>query len=692
MSVIARSCPICETPLPDEAAFCYKCGTATPTEIDRATGTAVPATTSSHQTNLYRLRKALGRDYELGTLVGRGGFAEVYRVRDIRLKRDLALKVLRPDLLTSDVLRSRFTREAESAAALRHPNIVPIYAVGEAEGIAYILMPLIQGESLKALLDRDGPLPPPAARRILVEAAGGLAAAHDAGMVHRDIKPENIMLEGKALRVLLMDFGIAKAVDTASDEAGGGNLTLTGTGMTVGTPQYMSPEQASGDHQLDHRADQYSLAVVGYQMLSGALPFEASSTRAMLYKQMVEDARPLREVAPDVPADLAAAIERAMSKEPKDRFPSTEAFAQAVAGTATSLPPGVSSLPTVEVPPAIRVRSGPRLRRILLGGTLVVGGLVFGVVWWMRLRPAPVVAVAPNPPVVVPAPVAPPVRTDSLVGATNPPAVIPIPPPPNKAAPTAAGKSAPPGPPKPSLSTATKLSPTVTATNKPASPAAAATCATAYKAADFVSALDLCTREASAGVVSAEKTLGVMYERGQGVKLSDVVAATWYSMAAKAGDAGAQVRIGEFYLNGRGMAVDKEIAFIFLKQAADQGAEGAWVPLAGLYETGEGTKRNQVEAAILYRKAAEKGDVRAAAQLGLLYAKGRGVDRDEAEAIRWYTKAATEGDAESAYQLGMGYIKGKGVAKSDSLGLVWLKRAASQGHQDAQKEISKRGA
>ncbi len=260
------------------------CGAATPQAIDKQTGEirsySADRIPSPDKT---RLQRALGSNYELGKLVGRGGFAEVFLVHDKRLKRDLALKALRPDLVISEHLLTRFRREAETVAALRHPHIVPIYDIGEADGIAYILMPLIQGESLRALLMREGPRPVREATRIMLEASDALGAAHDAGVVHRDIKPENIMLEGKTRRVQLMDFGIAKAIDTSGDEGPG----LTSTGMLVGTPHYMSPEQASGEPNLAHRSDQYSLALVAYQMITGSLPFDGDATRHVRFQQMV---------------------------------------------------------------------------------------------------------------------------------------------------------------------------------------------------------------------------------------------------------------------------------------------------------------------------------------------------------------------------------------------------------------------
>ena len=229
LSSATRTCPSCNTKLPELAAFCYVCGSATPPAIDKRTGEisipeGIAPTATASADMIKKLKEALGKHYELQELIGRGGFAEVFKVRDQWLKRDLALKAIRPDLVVSETLMARFRREAEAVANLRHPHIVPIYDIGDADGIMYILMPLIKGESLKALLVRDGRRPIQEARRILLEASGALASAHEAGIVHRDIKPENIMLEGKARRVLLMDFGIAKMMDAAGDS------TLTSSG------------------------------------------------------------------------------------------------------------------------------------------------------------------------------------------------------------------------------------------------------------------------------------------------------------------------------------------------------------------------------------------------------------------------------------------------------------------------------
>jgi serine/threonine-protein kinase len=276
-----------------------------------------------------RLQEALGPNYELGDVIGRGGFAEVYVAWDRRLKREVAVKTLRTDLAESPTVVERFRREAEAVAQLRHPHVVPIYAVGDAAGIAFLIMPRIRGQSLAAALDHQPSWTFAEVCRILREAAGALAEAHRNGIVHRDVKPENIMLEVPHEQVVVMDFGIAKSLDAVD----GG---LTGTGMLLGTPQYMSPEQASGG-AVNPLSDQYSLALVGYRLLAGRLPFESDSVRALLFMQVVETVPSVRELRPDVPEPLARALARALEKDPAKRFASMEEFADALAAVGTEI-------------------------------------------------------------------------------------------------------------------------------------------------------------------------------------------------------------------------------------------------------------------------------------------------------------------------------------------------------------------
>ena len=269
-----------------------------------------------------RLAAALAPAYTVEAELGRGGMSVVYRARDVRLRRDVAVKVLPPELAFVANVRERFLREAQTAAQLAHPNIVPIYGVEERDTLVWIVMALVEGETLGELLTRAGRVDGPETERILCSVADALAFAHAHGVVHRDVKPDNILVERDSRRVLVTDFGIARAAE------GDGRLTLTG--VAVGTPTYMSPEQAIGDGEVDGRTDLYSLGVVGYQMLAGAPPFTANSTPALMLKQVSEPLPPLAPRAPSAPVALVSAIERALAKKPADRFASLAEFASAI--------------------------------------------------------------------------------------------------------------------------------------------------------------------------------------------------------------------------------------------------------------------------------------------------------------------------------------------------------------------------
>src|SRR5438477_2261267 len=273
-----------------------------------------------------RLSQALGTSYTVEGEIGRGGMGVVYNARDERLKRRVAIKVLPPELAFQEGIRTRFLREAETAARLSHPNIVPIHTVGEGpDGIVYFVMTYVDGEPLSARLKRRGRLPPEEARRILTETADALSAAHAVGIIHRDVKPDNILLEGSRGRVVVTDFGIAKALSSTT-----GGATLTATGVAIGTPHYMSPEQAAGDREIDGRSDLYSLGVVSYQMLVGEPPFVANSTPAMLVKHISERPTPVTQRRNDVPQDLSRAVMLCLEKDPAARFPSAGALVTAL--------------------------------------------------------------------------------------------------------------------------------------------------------------------------------------------------------------------------------------------------------------------------------------------------------------------------------------------------------------------------
>ena len=647
--------------MPADAAFCPGCGAASASPIlsDTMLGATRTSTgiSTSYELAPERLQAALGPNYELGRLLGRGGYAEVFTVRDLRLKRELALKVLRPDLILTDSLIARFRREAEAVAALQNPHIVPVYDVGESDGICWLLMPLVRGETLKSVLAREGRLSVAEARRILLEAADALQTAHEAGVVHRDIKPENLMIDGKTQRVLLMDFGIAKAMDPTLEHP------ITGTGVVVGTPKYMSPEQAMGSHAIDPRSDQYSLAVVGYQMLSGRVPFEGENVREVIARQLLEEAIPLSRLVPNVPPEVSSTIHQALRKDMRLRFASMEAFGRSLRGEIVSAADG-----------GVVRRKGkfniPERRRswILAAVWLVVlaGGL-YGAKRVGLFAPA-----TPDVPRQADsAPLPPPERTRRI-----------------EAAP-ARRTTAPPARPVSPAETTQAVAPAPVPTS--VSVSAPATCEAAYHAQAWAAALSHCTAEADSNSPSAQRTLGLLYAEGKGVERNERLAATHFTFAADVGDSIAALEMARRYELGKGVSIDPVQATRYYNLAANLGVREAYPIIARRYEEGAGAAPNPKQAAIWYEKAANAGDVPSMTKLAAAYAQGRGVKKDERQATAWYGKAAEARDPEAEYQLGMMLLSGKGGFKKDeSAALGWLRRAAAHGHAGAQKELTKR--
>ncbi|MEO8140831.1 MAG: serine/threonine-protein kinase, partial [Gemmatimonadota bacterium] len=266
------------------------------------------------------LSTAVAGRYALERELGRGGMGAVYLGRDLKLDRLVAIKVLPPELAVRPELRERFLRETRTAASFSHPNIVSVHGVEEIGNLLFFVMTFVEGETLSQRVQRQGPLTVPEATRLLQEVAWALSYAHGRGVVHRDVKPDNILIERATGRAMVMDFGIARSVAASG---------LTQMGETVGTPHFMSPEQAAGD-KLDGRSDLYSLGVVAFYAVTARLPFDADSAQAIMVAHISQPAPAVARTRPDLPAPLAAIIDRCLLKDPEQRFATGEALVEAL--------------------------------------------------------------------------------------------------------------------------------------------------------------------------------------------------------------------------------------------------------------------------------------------------------------------------------------------------------------------------
>jgi tetratricopeptide (TPR) repeat protein len=319
---------------------------------------------------LDRLKAALADRYRVDREIGRGGMAQVFLAHDLKLDRPVALKVLRPDL-AAVLGGERFLREITLAAKLEHPHILGIHDSGEADGLLYYVMPYVEGESLRGRLAREKQLPLDDALQISREVADALSYAHSRGVIHRDIKPENILLEGG--HAVVADFGIARAIDAA------GGDRLTETGVTLGTPAYMSPEQAAGSRDLDGRSDLYSLGCVLYEMLAGQPPFAGPTLESVIHQHLTAEPPSITVIRPAVPGWVAAALTRSLAKTPADRFNPVAQFAEAIAPRL--------SMAEVPVAPAVPVPSvQPRRWRWVAAVVAAVVVLAGGWAGWSTLH------------------------------------------------------------------------------------------------------------------------------------------------------------------------------------------------------------------------------------------------------------------------------------------------------------------
>jgi predicted Ser/Thr protein kinase len=313
-------CPSCDMVNTDDARFCERCGGALagPTDATLPLDRTSPAPPPEGPL-LVLARRELAVDYDVEREVGRGGMAVVYRAVERALHRPVALKVLPPELALGASVVDRFKREAQMAASLDHPNIIPVYRVGQSGTLLYLAMRFVEGRALDAIIASQGALPVPVVVLVLRAAATALAYAHEHGIVHRDIKGGNILVDRDG-RVIVTDFGVARAIESAS---------VTITGSMIGTPYFMSPEQCAGK-VAGPQSDQYSLGVVAFQMLTGTVPFQAETLAAIMHHHFFTPVPDVSVARSDVPPELTAVLGRVLTKDPAHRYPTTREMLAAV--------------------------------------------------------------------------------------------------------------------------------------------------------------------------------------------------------------------------------------------------------------------------------------------------------------------------------------------------------------------------
>ncbi len=334
-------CTRCGFESPGEAKFCLECGTsfadplAQTSMIEEDEGIVL----------LRALQRGLAGQYEVEREIGRGAMAIVYKALEVELNRRVALKVLPPGSTIGRGMADRFKREARLAASLDHPNIIPVYRVGQAGSALYIAMKLVEGRPLDEMIETQGPLPIPAVILILRAATSALAFAHTQGIIHRDVKGANIMIDRDG-RVMVADFGIARATEDAS---------LTATGSVVGTPYFMSPEQCAA-RRIGPQSDQYSLGVVAFQMLTGIVPFNAETLPGIMHHHFYTPVPDVKRSRPDIPAPLLEVVNRLLSKKPENRYATTEGM--------------LAAIEAIPLSSAQRAEGEDALRRLARGSTI----------------------------------------------------------------------------------------------------------------------------------------------------------------------------------------------------------------------------------------------------------------------------------------------------------------------------------
>jgi eukaryotic-like serine/threonine-protein kinase len=680
--------------------------------------------------------------YEITGLLGEGGIGQVYAGRDTILGRDVAIKSLRPAMLSDQSFVERFRAEAINLARLNHQNITTLYSFLEEEGIPYMVMELVRGRTLEFILhSKNGPFAVEEALAIIGQAADGLAYAHQHGVVHRDIKPANLIITDAGL-LKIMDFGIARLQ---------GSQHLTRDGSIVGTLAYMAPEQLRSE-ETDEKSDLYSLAIVLYEMLSGAVPFAAASDYDLMRAQISEPPEWIGKRVPGLDAHIEKALMKALSKKPSDRYPSVSAFKEALGSPAApldavtivqnatrligALPGLISTLPAAAAAAAAAPERSSlyvALRGVTVGAVLALGAT--GAFLLLRegnsssqdavvsqsatpksgqhTPQAPVSAAAAMPPSAAPQ------------GRPNaaPPAAVPGSNPYQFAAPGTrpvapsgeartlpaidAGSSrpadvtAPPSRPSghvgrsfalqlPSEGTPSAPTVNVQGLKRLCDVAAASpldkerprsTTPVASDRIDTNVAIPAC--EAAATAAPDDGRILFQLGRSYGAAKEYEKALAAYRRADELGNALATNNIGAFYADGLGVKQDQAEARVWFQRAASEGLAFAMKNLGELHESGKGGRQDYALARQWYERAASAGDTDAMVRLGLLHEGGLGVSKDYSEARGWYEKAAATGNTHAMVNLASLYEDGSGVTKDPAEAWRWYDKAAAAGNSRA---------
>jgi serine/threonine protein kinase/TPR repeat protein len=662
---------------------------------ERATNedVAAPRTNGSGATTM------IGQ-YEVRELLGEGGIGQVHAGFDTTLEREIAIKSLRPELLNDRNFFDRFRGEATSLARLNHPNITTLYSLLPEGRNLYMVMELVRGETLDEVLKkRSGALGARESLAIIAQAADGLSYAHSMGVIHRDIKPANLMITSSGL-VKIMDFGIARVR---------GSQRLTRDGSMVGTLAYMAPEQLRGEPG-DERSDLYSLAIVLYELLTGAPPFAADSDYDLMQAHM--HAKPMRLLGrvPGIDARVDAALMRALAKKPEQRFSSVREFCDALGATALRIDaskivyegtrlmtrPAAEQLAlpsetggSFERLSGFVERMSPLFDRLRLPVQLrvpvTVGVATFAVAGVLAVG---ILALMPSP-----IPQAPGQQATASAPAFKAAAAPEAAPLPRPAAPPASILSPPAGTSPASAPAVQEIKPDP-ATNFSANratvpgPTAKADFTAALERKDYDAAFTVGQPLAESGDRDAQFGLAWLYDKGFGVERNEERAAAWYQKAAEKGHLLAQLNVGDLYEAGAGVPQSYEQALKWYKRAAEQGNPEAQYFVGFYYDKGQGTQQDDTAAVLWYEKSAQQGFAKAQKKLGDMYATGRGVGRNEREALRFYYQAAEQNHPDAEFNVGYWYENGLGGVRRDyQAAAQWYARAAEHGSAKAREQL-----